>query len=123
MRNNVRDTTMAKKYTTASTLIYISAIIGIINSLMSFNVFNKQDWIISLLSISIVVIIGLLTSRGYAWVKYLLLVLILIGLSDISYIVQDLKEYPINGLLSLSISILQIVATIILFLKRKDSID
>ena len=108
-----------KRYTIAARFIYTSALIGTINTLLSFNIFTKQDWIISFVSIAVIVIIGLLIGKGYTWIKYVLAGLILIGLSGFSYIIQDIKEYPINGVLSLSISILQIIATIILFIKKK----
>lgn len=93
-----------KQYTIAARFIYASALIGIINTLLSLNVFTKQDWIISIVSIALVVIIGFLIAKGYTWIKYLLVALILIGLSGFSYIIEDIKEYPINGVLSLSIS-------------------
>jgi len=114
---------MNKQFKIASRLIYTSAAIGALNALLSLNDFTKQDWIISFVSISMVIAIGLLIAKGYVWVKYLLLVLVVIGLSEFSYILQDIKEYPINGVLSLIISALQIIATLILFIKRKSLIN
>lgn len=107
----------------ASRLIYASAIIGAINTLLSYNVFILLDWIVGFISLSIVITIGLLVAKGYSWVKYLLLALVLLGLSSFSYVIEDIKEYPINGVLSLSISILQVIATVILFVKKKDPVN
>lgn len=107
----------------ASRLIYASAVIGVINSLLSTNVFTPLDYIIGFISISIVVIIGILIAKGYSWIKYILLILNIIGLSQFSYVIEDIKEYPINGILSLLTSILQVIATVILFVKKKDPVN
>lgn len=112
---------MISNYKKASRLIYASATVGTINALLSFNVFTKQDWILSALSISFVVIIGLLISKEYSWSKFILLIFVLVGLSGFPYIIKDIKEYPINGILSLLITIFQIIATFIVFIKQKPS--
>lgn len=109
---------MNKQYNIASRFYYASALVGMLNAILSYNVFTFQDWIVSFLSISFVIGVGLLISKGYEWTKYVLLALILIGLSGFQYILQDLKEYPVNGVLTLIISVLQIIAVIILFIKR-----
>lgn len=115
---------MNKQFKIASRLIYTSAAIGALNALLSLNDFTKQDWIISFVSISMVIAIGLLIAKGYVWVKYLLLVLVVNGLSAFfSYVLQDIKEYPINGVLSILMAVLQIIATVILFIKRKPPVS
>jgi hypothetical protein len=109
---------MNKQYKIASTLYFASAAIGAINALLSYNIFTLNDWIISFVSILFVIGIGFLVSKGYEWVKYVLLLLILISLDGFQFILQDLKEYPVNGILSLLLSFLQIIAIVILFLKK-----
>ena len=114
---------MNKQSKIASKLIYASAAIGMLNALLSFDVFTKQDWIAGFLSMFMIIAIGVLTAKGYSWVKYLLIVLVVVGLSEFSYVIQDLKEYPINGVLSILMAVLQVIATMTLFIKRKPSIS
>lgn len=109
---------MNKQYKIASKLYFASAAIGAINALLSYEIYTLNDWIISFMSVLLVVGIGILVSKGYEWVKYVLLLLILISLDGFQFILQDLKEYPVNGILSLLLSFLQIIATVILFIKK-----
>lgn len=111
---------MTDKFKKSSRLIYYSACVGVINAVLSFNIFTPLEWLISFVSIVFVLFIGKLVSIGYSWMKYILLLFVLVGVSGFPYILQDLKEYPINGILTLIISILQIIATVILFIKQKN---
>jgi hypothetical protein len=109
---------MNKKHQIASRLYFASAVVGTINALLSYNIFTFQDWIISFISILFVIGIGFLICKGYEWTKYVLAALFIISLNGFQYIFQDLQEYPINGVLSLLISILQIIAMLVLFIKK-----
>ncbi|WP_426790738.1 hypothetical protein [Sphingobacterium sp. WOUb80] len=109
---------MNKQYKIASKLYFASAAIGSVNALLSYEIYTLNDWIMSFMSVLLVVGIGILVSKGYEWVKYVLLLLILISLDGFQFILQDLKEYPVNGILSLLLSLLQIIAIVILFIKK-----
>ncbi|MET0945514.1 MAG: hypothetical protein ABWY22_08895, partial [Flavobacterium sp.] len=59
--------------------------------------------------------------RGYNGVKYILTALFILGLVFyIPYLLYDLQNFPLNGIISICQSIAQISAVVLLFLIPKE---
>ncbi|MHC0443018.1 hypothetical protein [Flavobacterium sp. 3-210] len=101
----------------SSNLIFISAGLGLINFLLSPDILSsKKNIIISIITIVIILVVGLLIRLEITWIKYLLLILIILGLNSLPMLLKDeFSTHPLNALITILQSIAQIYATILLF--------
>ena len=78
---------------------------------------HKEWWRRAELFVTAAFILGLgfLVRQGYDWVKYLLLVLTIIGLLGMLMIISSLVQNPIGGLISIIQTVLQGWSMILLF--------
>lgn len=100
----------------SSNLIFISLFIGVLNFLL-YMIFtqNKGGILSALVSFIFIGILGNLIRKGYD-LKVFLLVLFVIGvLGSFRTLFFNLINYPLNGILSLSQLILELLSIILLF--------
>lgn len=106
----------------SSNLMYLSAVLGLINFFLSGEAAIKNNFKGALFGILFVVFLGALIRRGYNGVKYVLVVSLLLGsIVSLPYLIYDLKNFPLNGIIDLCNYIAQIAATILLFLIPKEN--
>lgn len=104
----------------ASNFIFISVAIGILNLLLAMKYIENNVQIFSaVVAFIFVATLGYLIRVGRD-LKILFLVLFVIGLvGSIPTLISDLTYFPINGILSLCQTILQLLAIIFLFMIPK----
>ncbi|OUL62939.1 hypothetical protein B8T70_07390 [Flavobacterium sp. AJR] len=106
-------------YIKSSNFIFISVGLGLINFLLSPHILSsKSAMILSIITLSLLFIAGLLVRFQISWIKYLLLALILIGFNSFpSLIKEELTTHPINAIFTILQAITLIYATLLLFFK------
>ncbi|PKB16363.1 hypothetical protein [Flavobacterium sp. 5] len=114
-------TSLNTNFIKSSNLIFISAGLGSINFLLSPDILvSKKATILCVMSISLVFAVGLLIRFGISWVKFLLLFLIILGFNSLpKFIKEEFANHPFNAVITVLQSVIQIYATLLLFLKPK----
>lgn len=111
--------TKHRGYKTAANLIFWCAGLGSIR--LPFSKLESNNEIVwSIYGIIFLLWVGSLIIRGYAWVKYLLLVLVVIGLLSAPFAWEWMLANPWDALLYLAQTAIQIGALVILFKIKKD---
>lgn len=105
----------------SSNFIFISIALGVINLLLAMKYAEtKTEFISSIVAFIFLATLGYLVRKGYN-LKVFLLVIFSIGLLvSIPALISDLTYFPLNGILSLSQTILQLWAIIFLFMIPKE---
>lgn len=104
----------------SSNVMFLSAFLGLLNFFLSDEALIKTGIKAAIFSLLFIVFLGVLIRRGYNGVKYVLLVSIVFGiLFYIPYLINDLKNSPINGIISICQTIAQTAATVLLFMIPK----
>ena len=70
---------------------------------------------IALFSLAFVFGIGYLVGKGTEWIKYVLLVILILGLLGFPFIIANLKNEPVVGIINIVQTVLQIWALVLLF--------
>lgn len=112
---------MKNKSQISSYLLIFSAFLGVLNVILSPDLNAIAEYLISLIVFCIIIVFAVLVYKKVNWIKYVLLVLVVLGIFNIPYIINDLKYYPINGTINIIQSLVQIYAVIILFLDKKSN--
>lgn len=101
-------------------LIYLSGALGIGNLIWVYDTLDSGiEIFIAFFSVAFVFGIGYFISKGAEWVKYFLLVILLLGLLGFPYIIANLKNEPIVGIINIVQTVLQIWALYLLFVIPK----
>jgi hypothetical protein len=109
-----------QKFNTASNLVFISTGIGILNGLRNPELFeNRISIIVAGIIVFFMLMIGVLIRMKYEWMKYVLLCLFILGLIGLPKLISDLIGNPINGIIMLVKSVIQLAVVIILFRSEK----
>ncbi len=109
-------------YIKSSNLIFVTVGLGLINFFFSSDLLNTgQNIAIAILTLIIIAGIGLLVRQGKAWVKYLLLVLTILGLIGIPSIINNIALRPVVGFVNIAQTIMQIWAIVLLFMVPKNT--
>ena len=122
-------TSMTKKvhenFIKSSNLIFISAALGLINLFVTKSELGSTKLIASaILTLLFVGGLGYIVRQGYAWIKYLLLVLMIFGLIGIvGLIITNLEKRPLITTVNIIQTILQIWATVLLFIIPKKTVE
>ena len=115
-KNKVKETVIHPNHKKAANLIYLSAVLGIINAILSSETFNNSfDIIVAIITFGIIIGIGYLVSKGNDWIKYILLVFMIIGLFAIPIVIMNIINNPIIGIINIIQTALQIFAVVLLF--------
>jgi hypothetical protein len=104
-----------KNFIRSSNLIFITVGLGLINLLLPNTEIMAGGKFIVIGTILFILGLGYLVRKGFSWVKYLLLVLTILGLISIPVTITNLGDRPIVGLINVAQTILQVWAMIILF--------
>ena len=113
-----------RNYIKSSNLIFGTVGLGLINFFFSSDVLNTgQNIAIAILTLIIIAGIGFLVRQGKAWVKYLLLVFTILGLIGIPFIINNITQKPVVGLINIAQTIMQIWAMVLLFMVPKKTDD
>ncbi len=110
------DNKLHPNFIKSSNLIFISFGVGLISLFLTRDqlITGEQKTVVALTMLFILGL-GFLVRQGHGWVKYLLLVLTLLGLIGMLMIIPSLMQKPINGLISIIQTVLQVWAMILLF--------
>jgi hypothetical protein len=109
----------------SSNLIYISAALGLVNLFLTKGDIVSTRLISSaILTLLFVGGLGYIVRQGYAWIKYLLLVLMIFGLIGIvGLIITNLEKQPLITTVNIIQTILQTWATVLLFIIPKKKVE
>jgi len=109
----------------SSNLIFISAALGLINLFLTKGELGSTKLIVSaILTLLFVGGLGYIVRQGYAWIKYLLLVLMIFGLIGIvGLIITNLEKQPLITTVNIIQTILQTWATVLLFIIPKKTVE
>jgi len=104
----------------SSNLMFLSAFLGLLNFLLSGDAMIKAGIRSAIFSLIFIIFLSVLIRKGYNTLKYILLGLLLLGsIFSIPYMIYDLNNFPINGIISVCQYIVQIASVILLFLIPK----
>ena len=122
MENKTDQTNAPKSVKIASYMIYLSIIIGIINSVLYETLGNQEmlsnpkSLIVGIVVFLIIGVIGFQIGRGKNWARIVLLILTVIGIVGLpAIIVDDFLLHPAIGILSIVQTLIQLYVVIILF--------
>lgn len=103
-------------YIKSSNLIFGTVGLGLINFFFSSDLLNTgQNIATAILTLVIIAGIGYLVRQGKGWVKYLLLVFMVFGLIGIPFIINNIVQKPMVGIVNIAQTIMQLGATVLLF--------
>ncbi|MFL9832644.1 hypothetical protein [Chryseobacterium terrae] len=103
-------------YKKAAELLYISAFLGIGNLIWKYDTLHSGfEIFIAIIVLAFAFTLAYITSKGIEWFKYLLLVLLGLGLLGIPFIISNIKNDPVVGIINIVQTILQIWALVLLF--------
>jgi hypothetical protein len=101
----------------ASNLIILSALLGVVNFLFLSPPKATFEMIVGIAAIGFVVLIAYLVRKAYQWIKWVLLVLTIIGaLGMLVSLPAIIHEDIIVCIISIMGTVLQIIATVLIFL-------
>jgi hypothetical protein len=106
----------------ASTLIFITAGLSLINLFIDFDFFNTGLGI-AVVIITVIVTAGLalFIKRGENWAKYVFIILTILGLISIPAVIKNLKVKPVTGIINSIQLLLEIWSVILLLVKPKQN--
>lgn len=112
----VKEIYIHPNYKKSADLIYLSGALGIGNLIWKFETLDSGLKIfIAVIVVSFIFGIGYLVSKGNEWIKYVLLVLQILGLLGLPFVIGDLKNDLIVGINNMVQTILQIWSLVLLF--------
>lgn len=103
-------------YKKAAELLYISGFFGIGNLIWKYDTLeNELQIFIAIIVLALGFVLAYVTSKGIEWFKYILLALFAFGLVSIPFIISDILNEPVVGIINIVQTILQIYALVLLF--------
>ena len=108
----------------SSNLIFATVGLGIINFFFPSDILsNGANILTAIFTLLFICGLAILVRQGYAWVKYLLLVLTILGIVAIALIPSSPTQNSVVTIVNIVQTVLQVWATILLFRvpKTKDS--
>lgn len=100
----------------SSNLIFATVGMGIINFFFSgVTLSNGANIVTAIFTLLFICGVGIIVRQGYAWVKYLLLVLTTLGLILIAFIPGNPTQNSVVTVVNIAQTVLQVWATILLF--------
>lgn len=115
-KDKKEETTNHQNHQKSADLIYISGVLGIGNIIWIYETLDTGFKIfIALISLAFVFGIGYLVSKGTEWIKYVLLVILILGLLGFPFVITNLKNEPVVGIINIIQTILQIWSLVLLF--------
>jgi hypothetical protein len=116
------ETTPKHNYIKSSNLVFLSAVVGAINLLLLPGILSSNTaMIVGFLTLCFLIFLGIMIRLGISWIKYLLLIMIVLGLISLPVIIRNFLDRPLNGTLNIVQSLIQIYAVIVLFQKASNN--
>lgn len=116
MKENNQESQIHSNYRKAADLIYLSGALGIGYLIwMSDTLDNGLKIFVALISVGFVFVVGYFINKGTEWIKYLLAVILFFGIVGIPFIVKNLGNDIVLGIINIVQTILQVWAVILLF--------
>lgn len=116
MNESNQESQIHPNYQKAADLIYLSGALGIGNVIWMYDALdNGLKIFTALISVGFVFGIGYLISKGTEWIKFLLAVILFLGIVGIPFVIQDLENNTVVGIINILQTVLQIWALILLF--------
>ncbi|WDF46407.1 hypothetical protein PQ459_16080 [Chryseobacterium sp. KACC 21268] len=116
MNESNQESQIHPNYKKAADLIYLSGALGIGNVIWMYDTLdNGLKIFTALISVGFVFGIGYLISKGTEWIKFLLAVILFLGIVGIPFVIQDLENNTVVGIINILQTVLQIWALILLF--------
>ncbi|PKP29510.1 MAG: hypothetical protein CVU00_15260 [Bacteroidetes bacterium HGW-Bacteroidetes-17] len=110
------ETQIHRNYIKSSNLIFGTIVLGLINLFFSNEELNDIKSIVTnLITILLIVGLGYVIRQGKAWVKYLLLALLILGLILMPISLDYFNQKPVVIIINFVQSAMEIWATILLF--------
>jgi len=110
------------RYIKSSNLIFGIFGLGLINLYYERHLLTDvKNIAIAVLALLFILATGFIVRIGQNWVKYLLLVLTVVGLIGVPVVLNNIVENPMSGIINVAQTILQIWALILLFRIPKTS--
>lgn len=114
--NKNEQLTIHPNYKKAADMIYVSAALGIGNIIWAYETLDSGfKMLIAFLSVAFVFGIGYFVSKGSEYMKYFFFIILIFGLFGFPYIITNLKNEPVVGIINIVQTILQIWALVLLF--------
>ncbi len=103
-------------YIKSSNLIFGTVGLGLINFFFANELLKTgQNIATAILTLMIIAGFAYLVRQGKNWVKYLLLVIMVFGLIGLLFIINNILQRPIVGVINIAQTIMQLWATVLLF--------
>lgn len=116
LKNKDQDIIIHPNHKNSAELMYISGALGIGNIIWKYETLDSGFKIfIAVISVAFVFGIGYFISKGIEWIKYALLVILLLGLLGIPFFIANFKNEPVVGIINIVQTFLQVWALILLF--------
>lgn len=116
LKSSDQDIIIHANHKNSAELMYISGALGIGNIIWKYETLDSGFKIfIAVISIAFVFGIGYFISKGIEWIKYALLVILLLGLVGIPFFIANFKNEPVVGIINIVQTFLQVWALILLF--------
>ncbi|KFC21931.1 hypothetical protein [Epilithonimonas lactis] len=116
MNESNQESQIHPNYKKAADLIYLSGALGIGNVIWMYDTLdNGLKIFTALISVGFVFGIGYLVSKGTEWIKFLLAVILFLGIVGIPFVIQNLENNTVVGIINILQTVLQIWALILLF--------
>lgn len=101
----------------ASNMLRLYALLTIVN----YFLFSKRNSLTQAeaIFIAILLLLGIayLIRKGYNWIRWIMLVLVVIGLAlDVFILPQVFKLGLVNGMITITLDLIQIAATVLIFI-------
>jgi hypothetical protein len=110
------DKQIHQNFIKSSNLIFGTVGLGLINFLfVSELLTNTQNIITAILTLMIIAGIGYLVRKGRNWIKFVLLVFMILGLIGVPFTINNIVQRPVVGLINIAQTIMQLWATVLLF--------
>lgn len=100
----------------AADLIYLSGALGIGNIIWKSDTLDSGIKIfIAVISVVLIFGIGYFVSKGLEWIKYVLVIILGLGMLGLPFIIINLKNDPVLGIINIIQTILQVWSLVLLF--------
>jgi hypothetical protein len=97
-------------------LLYLSGALGIGNLIWKSDTLDNGIKIfIAVISVAFVFGIGYYVSKGLEWIKYILVIILGLGMLGLPFIIINLKNDPVLGIINIIQTILQVWSLVLLF--------
>jgi hypothetical protein len=111
-------------HTKAANVMYLSGALAAAGMIWSYEILNSIIAIfVAVTTLAFIFGMGYLISKGTDWVKYLLLILFVLGLIGLPEIALNIKTNPVQSIIYFVQSVLQAYAIILLFKVPKENVE